>query len=119
MLAADSPVPAAAKPLVLETDRLVYWASAPTGGYFVHSASLASGWRVWVDGQEAPLLRANSLFRAVALPPGEHEVELRYEPGAVALGRTVSGWAMAVAAASLLVALLLPWLLRVRRKTPG
>jgi uncharacterized membrane protein YfhO len=81
----------------------------------VHVANLASGWRAWVDGHEAPILRANSLFRAVQLPPGDHEIELRYEPGAVALGRTVSDWAAAVAILGLLLALLIPhtqWLRR-------
>ncbi len=113
----DDPVPAAAEPVITETDRLVYRASAPEGGYFVHVASLAAGWRAWVDGREAPLYRANSLFRAVPLPPGDHEIELRYEPAAVAVGRVVSGWATAVALGSLLVALLMPraWQLWRRR----
>lgn len=37
-------------------------------------------WRVVVDGQPAPLLRANFIMRAVALAAGEHTVEFRFEP---------------------------------------
>jgi hypothetical protein len=112
----DSPIPAAAQAVLIEPDRVVFRASAPQGGYFVHVANLASGWRAWVDGQETPILRANSLFRAVQLSPGEHEIELRYEPAAVSLGRTVSNWAIAVAFLSLLLALLVPWM---RRQLPS
>jgi hypothetical protein len=116
---ADAPNPPAARPLITEPDRVVYRASAPEGGYFVHVANLASGWRAWVDGAEAPLYRANHLFRAVPLPPGEHEVELRYEPGAVALGRMVSAWATVAAAASLLLAAVWGVLQAARRDTPA
>ena len=38
------------------------------------------GWEVRVNGENRPLLRADGFFRAVALSPGEHEVEFRYAP---------------------------------------
>lgn len=38
------------------------------------------GWKVWVNGQEAPLLRANSTFKAVALPAGVSAVRFAYAP---------------------------------------
>jgi hypothetical protein len=102
--------------ITTETDRLVYRASAPRGGYLVQVASLASGWRAWVDGHETPVYRANGLFRAVALPPGEHEVEFRYEPRAVALGRAVSDGATIIAVLGLLAALGIPV---IRRRLPA
>jgi len=37
-------------------------------------------WKVTVDGQPAPLLRANFLMRGVAVGTGEHLVEYRFEP---------------------------------------
>lgn len=113
-----APIPQAARPVAVETDRVVYRASAPEGGYFVHVANLAPGWRAWVDGAEAPLLRANHLFRAVPLTPGEHEVELRYEPAAVSLGRTVSGWASAAALVSVLLAAAVTRVAGPRRVVP-
>ena len=44
------------------------------------------GWTARVDGQEAPLLRANALFRAVAVPKGAHRVEMRYRAAGAAPG---------------------------------
>jgi hypothetical protein len=37
-------------------------------------------WNVYVDGQRAPLLRCNYIMRGVALAPGEHKVEFRFQP---------------------------------------
>jgi hypothetical protein len=75
------------------TDRVVIRASAPEGGYLVHVASYFPGWRARVDGQDAPVLPANALFRAVPLSPGDHTVELRYEAETVRLGLAMTIWA--------------------------
>jgi hypothetical protein len=40
----------------------------------------APGWRAVVDGRPAPLVRANLAGLGVVSPPGEHTVELRYNP---------------------------------------
>jgi hypothetical protein len=40
----------------------------------------APGWRAAVDGRPAPLVRANLAGLGVVSPPGEHTVELRYNP---------------------------------------
>jgi hypothetical protein len=37
-------------------------------------------WRVTVDGEAAPLLRAHMAFMAVRVGPGRHAIELRFEP---------------------------------------
>ena len=55
-------------------------ASLTSPGYLVLSDTYYPGWQVYVDGQRAPLQRANWLYRAVELPAGEHKVEFRYEP---------------------------------------
>ncbi|MCZ6634917.1 MAG: YfhO family protein [bacterium] len=47
-------------------------------------------WHAYVDGKEQPLIRANYLWKAVALPPGEHHVELRYHDPIVAFCRWIT-----------------------------
>jgi hypothetical protein len=59
-------------------------------------------WKVTVDGQATPLLRANFLMRGVSVPAGEHTVEYRFDPPHQALWASLS----AVMAALLLVGIL-------------
>ena len=44
----------------------------------VVSENYQSNWSVWVDEQEAEMLRVNYVWKGVALSAGEHEVEWRY-----------------------------------------
>ncbi|MBK7781139.1 MAG: hypothetical protein IPJ58_10315 [Ardenticatenia bacterium] len=50
--------------------------SAP--GWLVFSEVHDPGWRAWLDGAPAPVLRADLALVAVPVPAGEHEVLLRY-----------------------------------------
>ncbi|MGD0208972.1 MAG: hypothetical protein ABSC89_15330 [Verrucomicrobiota bacterium] len=47
-------------------------------------------WRAYVDGQPAPLLRANYAFQAFQVPAGQHHVRLAYEDLAFQFGAAVS-----------------------------
>jgi hypothetical protein len=85
-------------------DRVYASVSAPTGGYLVMSEMAYPGWTASVDGVDAELLRANALLRGLWLPPGDHEVALRFEPTSVRIGALVSAGATAL----VLVWLLLP-----------
>ena len=69
------------------------------------------GWRAFVDGHEAPLLRADCIFRAVPVPAGTHEVRLVFVP------RTWQ-WGLAISLATFLA--LAAWALprRWRGRTP-
>ena len=47
-------------------------------------------WRAYVDGQPAPLLRANLAFQAVQVPAGSHRIHLVYQDRAFQIGAAVS-----------------------------
>ena len=53
---------------------------APDGGFLVLNDVWHPWWRADVDGRPADILKANVLFRAVALPPGHHLVHFVFEP---------------------------------------
>lgn len=52
---------------------------SPDGGWVIVNDPWHPWWFATIDGRDAPLLRANVLFRAVAVPPGKHFVTLRFE----------------------------------------
>lgn len=45
----------------------------------------SKGWKMTVDGQEHPLLRANYLLRCALIPSGEHEIVMEYKPKAYSI----------------------------------
>lgn len=47
--------------------------------FLVHSSAYHRDWGATIDGVEAPVLRAYTILQAVAVPPGRHEVVLRFE----------------------------------------
>jgi hypothetical protein len=48
------------------------------------------GWRATVDGQSAPLVRANLVMRALRVAPGDHDIVLEYHAPSVRLGGAVT-----------------------------
>jgi hypothetical protein len=65
-------------------------------GYLVLTDTQTPNWTATVDGESAPILRADLYFRAVPLPAGEHEVTFRYRPSSVQLGFSLGlvAWAL-------------------------
>src|SRR5207237_10454772 len=72
-------------------------ASASAPSYLVLSDFYHRGWTARVDGQPARVFIANALFRAVALEPGAHQVEFRFEPISHLVGAAISGVSLVVA----------------------
>ncbi len=68
--------------LVLETDTV-------GAGYLVVRDIWYPGWRASVDDQPSRMVRTDSLFRGLVLPPGRHRVTFRYQPAWAAPAATV------------------------------
>jgi len=60
-------------------------------------------WNAFVDDVRKPLWRANSLFRAVEVSPGEHTVVFRYQPASVRRGIAISFCSLLLIFAGLLI----------------
>jgi hypothetical protein len=71
-------------------DRVVIETTAGGAGHLVLTDAYDPGWRATVDGQPAPVLRANAAFRAVPIGAGPHVVELVYRPRSATIGLAVS-----------------------------
>lgn len=84
-------------------DRAVIEARMDTAGFVVVLDGYDPGWRVTVDGAEAPALRANVVFRAVRVEAGQHRIVWSYRPRAIVVGLALSASAFLVGAGALVL----------------
>ena len=63
-----------------QDDRVTLSVDTPGPGVVVLNDIVYPGWRVLVDGQPAPVLRANLIFRGVEVGPGHHTVDFSFHP---------------------------------------
>ncbi len=78
--------------IVVDTpERVEIEAKLDAPGFLVLGDSHYPGWRATVDGVEVEILRANALFRAVALQAGASQVVFEYAPRSLYLGLASSG----------------------------
>lgn len=68
-------------------------------GLLVVSETDYPGWEAAIDGEPAPIVRANAIMRAVVVPAGEHRVSFRFRSKTIA-----AGFILSLAGAALLVA---------------
>ena len=47
------------------------------------------GWKMWIDGVENPMLRADYILRAAIVPAGQHDIVMRYEPSIWRIGNAI------------------------------
>jgi hypothetical protein len=103
--------PASCRLAAYASDHLEAEVDLPASGHVVVLDTFDPGWRATVDGRPAPVLAANTVFRAVPVPAGRHRVRLVYRPPSVLAGLGVSALA--------LVALLVVAATRREDVTPG
>jgi hypothetical protein len=60
-------------------------------------------WHATIDGQPAPLLRANVAFQAVQVPAGTHRLHFFYQDRSFQLGATISGIGWIVSLSALVI----------------
>jgi hypothetical protein len=65
---------------------------APARGYLVLNDPYHPWWFAEIDRREAPVLHANALFRAVAVPAGRHTVRFVFRPFAGAWRELLARW---------------------------
>jgi hypothetical protein len=82
---------------------LTYHISSPTPTLLVLSEPYYPGWQATLNGEPAPLLRADYLLRAVLLSAGETKVELTFRPLSFTVGAIASSLTLVVVSTLLLV----------------
>jgi hypothetical protein len=94
-----------------ENDRIALRTTSSAEGILVLSDNWYPAWKGYLDGNPVEVLRANSAFRGIVLPPGRHTVEFRYQSETYKTGR------MLTLAGLLYVLAVTGWHLAPRRKT--
>jgi len=74
----------------IRADRVQVVTQVDRPAHLVLADAWDEGWRASIDGRPAAVLRANVLFRAVALPSGRHEIVFAYAPRLLRVGVAVS-----------------------------
>ncbi len=75
-------------------NEIVVETNAANDGFLVLSEVYYPGWKARIDdqnGREVPVLRANFLFRGVAVPAGMHRVRVWYDPDSFKVGFALWG----------------------------
>jgi hypothetical protein len=85
-------LPGSARITSYRNTEVIVEADSPGGGWVVLNDLWHPWWFADIDGKAAEILRANVLFRAVAVPPGRHVMRFTFRPLAGAwaelMGRT-------------------------------
>ncbi|MCG8581105.1 MAG: YfhO family protein [Bacteroidales bacterium] len=72
-------------------DQLIFEADVPQQQLAVFSdIYYDKGWKAYVDGEEADIIRANYVLRGVMVPAGRHDIEFRFEPKSFATGQLLA-----------------------------
>ena len=83
--AQPTPVATGAAAITAADDDVVTIAvEAPAAGILVLHDLYYPGWEARIDGAPSPVLRADLLFRGVAVPAGHHTVQFRFHPFSLA-----------------------------------
>ncbi|MSU34698.1 MAG: hypothetical protein EXS36_06225 [Pedosphaera sp.] len=64
--------------------------ASPVPGFAVFAETYYPGWTATLDGRALPILRANGVMQAVAIPAGRHQLEFRFTPKSFRFGAGLS-----------------------------
>jgi hypothetical protein len=91
-------------------NNLKYESSSKTEGLAVFSEIYyPKGWKAFIDGNPAEIIRADYILRALVIPEGTHQVEFRFEPDAYFIGNkitTIASWLVLLALIAAIVIVL-------------
>ncbi len=60
------------------TNGIEFRTSFPVDKFLVYTEAFGSGWKIWIDGKEDILYKAQGGFKGILVPAGPHTVQLAY-----------------------------------------
>ena len=90
-------------------DEAAYVSNSATGGFAVFSeVYYDKGWKAYIDGKEAPIVRTNYVLRGLTIPAGQHQIKFEFKPASYYTGTTI-GTIAGILVFLLLIAALWQW----------
>ena len=97
-----------------EANALTFEAETDRQRLAVFSDIYYPGWQCTIDGEPAPILRADYVLRAVVIPTGKHQIAFRFDPQSLHTTEAIANTAL-IALALLLIALVAVGVWRKRK----
>lgn len=72
--------------------------TTPADGYLLLSEMYYPGWKAYIDGAEAKVLRADWCLRAIPVRSGSHQIDVRFEPDSFRRGMWITVGTLALCA---------------------
>lgn len=98
-----------------EPNALRYEVNSGKGGVVVFSEIYYPGWTATIDGQEAPVGRADYVLRAMKVPAGKHVIEMSFQPKSITVTETIA-WIALVILVLLLLGVAATEVMKTRKK---
>jgi hypothetical protein len=78
-----------------DAESITFSSSSTADGLMVVSEVYTTGWKAYVDGEKADVIRTNHALRGVPVEAGNHTVVMKYEPSEITVGLWSTGLASA------------------------
>ena len=93
-----------------DNDIVTYSFNAASNQFAVFSEIYyKAGWKAFIDGKEAPIVKCDYVFRGLAVPSGKHNIEFRFHPEGYYRGREITSIFTIVLLALIAVAVFMEW----------
>ena len=67
-----------------DNDVITYTFNAASNQFAVFSEIYyKSGWKAYIDGKEAPIVKVNYVLRGLAVPAGKHDIKFEFKPAGI------------------------------------
>ena len=73
------------------------------------------GWKAYIDGKEAPIIKVNYVLRGLSIPAGKHDIRFEFKPGGYYTGKKITSIFSIILVVILAVGIFMEW--RNRKQT--
>lgn len=103
--------------LIKNDNDIIHYSSASASNQFAVFSEIyyKAGWKAFIDGKEAPIVKVNYVLRGLAIPAGNHAIEFRFEPQGHKTGSKITSVFSIILVVLLLGGIFMEW--RNKRKT--